>query len=419
MKANINFIRFRWPAIIFSTVLILIGLWMIYGPHNVNLGIFTPKGFNLGVDFKGGLVQQITVYSGIHQDDVRSFAEKAGLGNDVQQIIVPAEKQIGKATTYLIRTMISDKEQKEMQEKNLTAANYFENKTKDFYALIKQKTNQDTYVLTGEELKKANNLFKNDPIHGELADQRTDTQRVLDNVARDSESVTSSSYAQTLQKQALILVSLALLIIFLYVLFRFNYKFAIGGIFATLHDTLVMTGFIAFFQLELDMTLIAALLTLIGYSINDTIVIFDRVRENYTVMKDLSPRKIFNSSINQTLSRTIVTSTVTLTSVIALLIWAGPKIFGFSLVLSVGIAFGTYSSIFIAAPVVDLWESLFNKKEKERAIKEKKKDEEIKIKNENQTETVDNNEDETTNENITISNLSKSKLKKLSGKIKK
>ena len=181
-----------------------------------------------------------------------------------------------------------------------------------------------------------------------------------------------------------------------------------------------MLGFISVFQLELDMTLIAALLTLIGYSINDTIVIFDRVRENHSVMKDSAPRVIFNSSINQTLSRTIVTSTVTATAVIALLIFGGSKLSGFSLVLLVGIAFGTYSSIFIAAPVVDLWETIFSKKEKQRMIKEKKKEEEMKIKNENKNETESiSNEEENTGDNLSISNLSKSKLKKLSGKLKK
>jgi preprotein translocase SecF subunit len=421
MKANINFIRLRLPAIIFSTLLILLGLWFIFGPREVNLGVMTPKGFNLGVDFQGGMVQQITIYSGLHQDKVREAAIAAGLGSDIQEIIIPQEKRIGNASSFLIKTMISDKDQKYMKDKGITSSKFLEDKSKKLISLLEVASGKTEYELTGEALKKVNNLYKTDFMHGEIESKKTDSLRVVKNVVKDSSNTTSPSYSQSNQAQGILLISFALLIIFLYVLVRFNFKFAIGGIFSTVHDTLVMVGFVAIFQLELDMTIIAAWLTLIGYSINDTIVIFDRVRENYRIMKDEAPHKIFNSSINQTLNRTIVTVTVTLTSVIALLIFGGSKLYGFSLVLLVGMIFGTYSSIFIAAPVVDLWDTMFSKKEKQRALKEKKKEEVDKAKAEVTSNTSNATSEVATDEAVKLetSTLSKSKLKKLTSQKKK
>ena len=231
MKVNINFIGARKPAMIVSLLLIIISIWMVFGPKNLNIGILTPRGFNLGVDFKGGLQQHITVYSGISQEDVRSISEKSGLGNDIQQVIIPEEKKLGNATSYIIRTIINENDQKEMNEKDITAAKYFENKSNEFFSMIRQKTGKDVFVIQGSDLKKANELYKIEPITGELIDQKTDTQRVVENVVREGVNVTSSNYSQILQRQALTLISIALAIILVYVLIRFGLKFSIGGIF--------------------------------------------------------------------------------------------------------------------------------------------------------------------------------------------
>ncbi|HOV14585.1 MAG TPA: protein translocase subunit SecF [Spirochaetota bacterium] len=414
MKTNINFVKLRIPSLIFSLTIIILGCWFVFGPKNLNIGMLTPKGFNLGIDFQGGVLHQLTVYSGIGQDEIRSMTEKVGLGKEVQQVIIPENKRIGKAVGYVIKATITTAEQKEMKEKDITAAKLLDSKIKELYRLLSEKVGSQ-YTLEGDELKKANLVYGNDLITGELTDEKSETKRVLKNVVKESENIISPAYSAGLRWQVVLLVLFVLLIMLLYVAIRFKFQFSLGGILALIHDTLIMLGFISIFQLEIDMTVIAAILTIIGYSINDTIVVFDRIRENYGIMKESSAKQIFNVSINQTLNRTIITSLTTQLAVIALLIWGGPKIFGFAFTLTVGIVFGTYSSIFIASPIVDIWNAIFDKREKVRFEKEKKISEKS-----NSEEELSDNESVNNETSKNVSNdkitLSKSKLKKLSSK---
>ncbi|HEX5340121.1 MAG TPA: protein translocase subunit SecF [Gammaproteobacteria bacterium] len=137
--------------------------------------------------------------------------------------------------------------------------------------------------------------------------------------------------------------------ILLYIMFRFEWRLAVGGVAATLHDVVFVIGFFSVFHIEFDLNVLAAVLAVMGYSVNDTVVVFDRIRENFRKMRKGSPYEIINTSINQTLSRTIITSGVTLLVVIALLVLGGPVLHGFSLALFVGIIVGTYSSIYVAS----------------------------------------------------------------------
>ncbi|HET7921429.1 MAG TPA: protein translocase subunit SecF [Gammaproteobacteria bacterium] len=137
--------------------------------------------------------------------------------------------------------------------------------------------------------------------------------------------------------------------ILLYIMFRFEWRLAVGGVAATLHDVVFVIGFFSITHKEFDLNVLAAVLAVMGYSVNDTVVVFDRIRENFRKMRKGSPFDIINTSINQTLSRTIITSGVTLLVVIALLILGGPVLHGFSIALFVGIVVGTYSSIYIAS----------------------------------------------------------------------
>ncbi|MBP7554480.1 MAG: hypothetical protein KA885_13720, partial [Spirochaetes bacterium] len=114
MKTNFKFIERSRIFIIFSLVLILISIWFFLGPKSVKLGVFTPRGFNLGVDFQGGIVHQVMVYSGISQDKIRELAVSSGLGNEIQNIIISDEKKIGSSTSYLIKTIISEQDQAEI-----------------------------------------------------------------------------------------------------------------------------------------------------------------------------------------------------------------------------------------------------------------------------------------------------------------
>ena len=144
---------------------------------------------------------------------------------------------------------------------------------------------------------------------------------------------------------------LTLVGILLYIIFRFEWRLAVGGVLATLHDVVFVVGFFSVFHLEFDLNVLAAVLAVMGYSVNDTVVVFDRIREDFRIMRKGTPIEIINLAINQTLSRTIITSGTTLLVVIALLILGGPVLHGFSVALLVGIIVGTYSSIYIASAI--------------------------------------------------------------------
>jgi preprotein translocase subunit SecF len=144
-----------------------------------------------------------------------------------------------------------------------------------------------------------------------------------------------------------ILVTLALMLIYLW--FRFEWRLAVGAIAATFHDLVFVIGFFSIFRFQFDLTVLAAVLAVLGYSVNDTVVVFDRIREDFRKKRRASAREIVNAAINETLSRTIMTSGLTQLVVIAMLIVGGPVLFGFALALFVGILIGTYSSIYIAS----------------------------------------------------------------------
>lgn len=142
---------------------------------------------------------------------------------------------------------------------------------------------------------------------------------------------------------------LTLAAILIYIIFRFEWRLAVGGVVATLHDVVFVIGFFSVFHLEFDLNVLAAVLAVMGYSVNDTVVVFDRIREDFRIKRKGAPAEIIDLAVNQTLSRTVITSGVTLLVVVALLILGGPVLHGFSVALFVGIIVGTYSSIYIAS----------------------------------------------------------------------
>ncbi|MCF7848436.1 MAG: protein translocase subunit SecF, partial [Kiritimatiellales bacterium] len=164
-----------------------------------------------------------------------------------------------------------------------------------------------------------------------------------------------SQIGDELKKQGIKAILFALIGIIIYISVRFEFSFAVGAIVALAHDVLITVGIYCALGRELNMPIIAALLTIVGYSVNDTIVVFDRIREDLRIVKGKSYKEIANLSINQTLSRTLLTSVTTLLTVVMLLIFGGGAINDFALALFIGILVGTYSSIFVATPVVLLW----------------------------------------------------------------
>jgi preprotein translocase subunit SecF len=154
---------------------------------------------------------------------------------------------------------------------------------------------------------------------------------------------------EDLTEQGSLAMLIALILIFIYVMLRFRWKFAVGTIAALVHDVVILIGFFSVFGVGFDLTILAAILATIGYSLNDTIVVFDRIRENFRVMRRGSAEEIINTSINQMLGRTLITSMTTLLVLAALFLLGGETVSGFALALIVGIVVGTYSSIYIAS----------------------------------------------------------------------
>ncbi|MDX1901359.1 MAG: protein translocase subunit SecF [Gammaproteobacteria bacterium] len=153
---------------------------------------------------------------------------------------------------------------------------------------------------------------------------------------------------QELASKGILAVIIALLGTMIYIGFRFEFRFAVGSTIALIHDPILILGIFSFFHLEFNLIVLAGILTVIGYSLNDTIVIFDRVRENFRKLRKASPLEVINQSTNQTLSRTIMTSVLTLMVVFALYFLGGSMLHGFALALIIGIVVGTYSSIYVA-----------------------------------------------------------------------
>ena len=181
-------------------------------------------------------------------------------------------------------------------------------------------------------------------------------EEILNNSAnavelRGSEFV-SPQVGDELTEQGGLAMLFALIMIMIYILFRFQWKFSIGAVLALIHDVLISMGVFSLFQLSFDLAVLAAILAVVGYSLNDTIVVFDRIRENFRLRRKSETLDVVNGSINQTISRTLITSGTTLLVLLALYIIGGKSLEGFSLALIVGVIIGTYSSIYVATTSV-------------------------------------------------------------------
>jgi preprotein translocase subunit SecF len=171
-----------------------------------------------------------------------------------------------------------------------------------------------------------------------------------------------------LRNKAIAVTLAALVGILLYIAVRFEWTYGAAAVIAVFHDVLVTLGFFSIFQIEISLNVIAALLTLVGFSVNDTIVVFDRIRENRKLHRRDSLYKITNDSINQTLSRTVITNGLVFLSVLALVLFGGDVLRAFSLALFIGVVFGTYSSIAIASPIMVWWEQRIEAGNREMAL---------------------------------------------------
>lgn len=291
-RPNFNFIGNRKTAYYASLTVIAIGLASII-----------VRGFQLGIDFKGGTEVVIGFEKPVEIGKIRSTILGEGIGGQIKEYGSPREIIL----------------------------------TTDFSGDLNELQGTLTRVLKRD--------FKDNP-HEILR---------IDSVG--------PSIADDLRSAAINAILGALAMILIYVGIRFEFKFAAAGVVAIFHDVLIVAGLFSLLgglfnamPLEVDQSTIAAFLTIVGYSITDTVVVYDRIRENIKIRRNEPYEKIFNDSLNETLSRTIITSTTTLLTVLMLFIFAGPTIRGFAFAIGVGILVGTYSSVFIAAPLVLDWQ---------------------------------------------------------------
>ena len=286
-NANYDFIKWRWHAIAFSAIIIVAGL--AYG---------LTKGVPLGIDFSGGTILVVKFEQPVSDDQVRQALVTAVSGDQVIQSYGDAA-----SNQKLIRVP-----QPLSEESNALDAN-----AKAVVAGLTQ-ANLGKFEVVSQELV--------GPVVG-----------------------------KDLQRKGIYATLASIIGITIYIGLRFRFAFAIGAIAATLHDVLVTLAFLFFFGYDLSLNVVAAILTITGYSVNDTIVIFDRVRENLRSKRRDSLEKVVNESVNQTLSRTVITAGTTFLAVLALYLFGGEVLEGFAFTMLVGIISGTYSTIFIAAAI--------------------------------------------------------------------
>lgn len=268
-------------------------LWASIIAMVLSLGLFFVKGLNYGVDFKGGSILEVQSQSG--PVDLAALRQKLG-GLDLGDVQI---QEFGAANDILIRVEQQPGGEQAQQDavKKLTAA-----------------------------------------LGGDFVQRRVE--------------IVGPAVSSELRTTGIIAVLVSLLAIIVYVWFRFEWQFAIGTIVALSHDVLLTVGIFSLFQLSFDLSIVAALLTILGYSVNDTVVVSDRIRENLRKYKRMELDELLDLSINETLSRTILTGVTTFVVLLALFFLGGEVIRNFTLAMLLGILIGTYSSIFISAPLL-------------------------------------------------------------------
>jgi preprotein translocase subunit SecF len=281
--------------------------------------------FNLGVDFKGGTVVTAKFRQRPSDDDIRAALNAAGIADPVIQSSTDKPDEV-LIKVPLLETASEAQDQSEQQQKE---------QVQQGRGLV--KTALDTF---GKEAEGENTL-----------DTAPDTAYKI--VGTDSVGAIAGSQ---LRNQAVIATLLGCVGILLFIAFRYDWTYAAGAVLAVFHDVLMVLAFFSIFQWEVNLTVIAAILTIVGFSVNDSIVIFDRVRENLAINRTDSLFKITNDSINQTLSRTVITAGLVILSVLSLVLFGGEVLRSFSLALLVGLTLGCYSTIAIASPIAIWWQ---------------------------------------------------------------
>jgi preprotein translocase subunit SecF len=291
---NFNFLRWRWHAIALSWVIIIAGAVTLW-----------TKGIPKGVEFAGGTVLIEQFAQPVSVEQVRTALDRnypgGGQNTLVQSYGEPSQHQ------FMIRV-------------------------------------PEVGAESGASLSTTAQHVEEALDKGSLGTR-----------TRQGAEIVSATVGGELTNKAILATALSLVGILLYLAFRFQLSFGVGAVVATIHDLLITLAFLAFFRYDMSLNVIAAILTMTGFSTNDTIVIFDRIRENLRTSRRDSMDQVINSSVNQTLGRTVITSGTALLTALALFFFGGEVLHGFAFTMVVGIITGTYSSVFIAAATVSFW----------------------------------------------------------------
>ncbi len=366
MNREINFVGKRVLFITLSLIIIAISIISMY-----------TKGFNLGLEFTGGSEITILVHSpNVKEADIRETLR--GLAPEFERLRVSRVRSATDKPDISKFSVIVGK---------IYTAQTPESLAKDIYALLKAKENTEKIVdkiadavgrNTAEEVtEKLSKLDLTntaeaeaiakiaDVLHPYLLSNEKDVliskiiQALKEQKGLEAEVISfseiSGSAAEEIRRGTFTAIIVAIIAILIYITFRFNFVFGLGAIIALIHDVLITLGFFSFFGYEMNVPAVAALLTLIGYSLNDTIVVYDRIRENMRKFRRMEIDRLVNTSINQVIMRSINTSLTTFFVVFVLLLFAGKAIKSFAFGMTIGTIVGTYSSLYIAAPIVIKW----------------------------------------------------------------
>jgi preprotein translocase subunit SecF len=364
-NTNIDFLGKKWYFLSFSLIFSVAGILSMLFWH----------GIPLGVDFRGGTLVYVKFADAPNINSIRAELDKAGLHNaTIQRYDVAAANEV------VIKLDLKETSEADLDKGKQQILNALETNP------VPGKQNINNSDRIGFAAVR-DALLARDPLHAEPAEYERQARRVME--ARDQEhggvlrnldqlkgvvpdavleALKQDFYASNygvkgaeivgpqvgaqLRKQATLAVLFSLIAMLVYLWFRFEMIYGLAAVVAVFHDTLITVGAFSLTNQEITLTVIAAILTLVGYSMNDTIVVFDRIRENVKMMRRESLAEIVNKSINQTLSRTILTSGLTFLTVLSLYLFGGEVLHGFSFALVVGIIIGTYSSIAVAAPML-------------------------------------------------------------------
>ncbi len=307
-QSNIDFLGRRRMALIVSATLLVVAC-----------AGFLLRGLNLGIDFTGGTLVEVGYQDPVQIEAVRAALEDSDFDDAIVQYFgTPRDVMVRLPSTFTRQ----DASAAEISSEVMAALR------KPYQEILVETSATDRQQCTRNQ---------------ESTDCRVQMRRV---------EFVGPQVGDELTNQGGLAMLYALLGILVYVTYRFEWRFALGSVAALVHDVVITVGVFSVFQLEFSLPVLAAVLAVIGYSLNDTIVVYDRIRENFRKMRKQGVLEIMNTAINQTLPRTILTSLTTLLVVGTLLVLGGEVIRGFSFALLIGVIVGTYSSVFVASPIV-------------------------------------------------------------------